>query len=476
MAKFIRWSGSIGFAIFAWVAASPAGAVTVTDTTVAQFNAGTPGACYVAETTDGEVLLPPTQGAEFFGSALPAGWASFDWGSFYGPPAGSVTVGSGVVTVDRARVNPEPIPGGDYGPGRSMEAVVMFTSQKFQHVGFGAGSHTEPGGIFDTFPVIMFSTGMAGTQVQARYGNGPLTEVDLGSFCSNSTCLNQTHRYRIDWTASTVEFFIDGVSVHGPATVTLAGPMRPAISDFDTGVSFDTDWLRMTPYGSPCSYASAVINGGNAGADWTTLVAASGLPPGTGVSFQTRTGPNPTPGGLGWSAFQALSGTTILSPTAQYLQYRATLSTTDVDETPELQAVAVSYAACTPSGPEVCGNAIDEDCDGQDGVCPPTPTPTETPVPATPTPTATPLCGNGNVDSGAGEQCDDGNTVSGDCCSSTCQIEPLNQPCDDHNTCTTGSKCNGVGVCVGFTACNTTLTCNVCGSKCTQNGSVCKCG
>ena len=153
--------------------------------------------------------------------------------------------------------------------------------------------------------------------------------------------------------------------------------------------------------------------------------------------------------------------------------------------------------AIHPGAAELC-NGIDDDCDGQtDEGCAPTPTrtgtatrtPTRTPtVPPTLTPTVTPvaptstqtptvtpgLCGNGNVD--PGEQCDDGNTVSGDCCSATCHFEPLNQPCNDHNTCTTGEKCNGAGTCTGFTSCNTTLTCNICGSKCTRNGSVCKCG
>ncbi len=34
------------------------------------------------------------------------------------------------------------------------------------------------------------------------------------------------------------------------------------------------------------------------------------------------------------------------------------------------------------------------------------------------------LCGNANVDIAWGEQCDDGNTVNGDSCSATCQLEP----------------------------------------------------
>jgi cysteine-rich repeat protein len=57
-----------------------------------------------------------------------------------------------------------------------------------------------------------------------------------------------------------------------------------------------------------------------------------------------------------------------------------------------------------------------------------TPLPTLTPsaTAVTPTPTPGPLCGNGVLD--AGEQCDDGNTVSGDCCSAACQIEST--PCN----------------------------------------------
>jgi cysteine-rich repeat protein len=83
-----------------------------------------------------------------------------------------------------------------------------------------------------------------------------------------------------------------------------------------------------------------------------------------------------------------------------------------------------------------------------------TPTTTSTPtesatrtVTATPsaTPTRTPFCGNGIVE--PPEQCDDGNTANGDCCSSTCQFESSGSPCaDDGNSCT-NDQCDGAGVC-----------------------------
>ena len=57
-----------------------------------------------------------------------------------------------------------------------------------------------------------------------------------------------------------------------------------------------------------------------------------------------------------------------------------------------------------------------------------------------------PVCGDGYVD--AGEQCDDGNTLNGDCCSSTCQIDPDGSACSDGNACTQTDVCQA-SVCTG---------------------------
>lgn len=80
--------------------------------------------------------------------------------------------------------------------------------------------------------------------------------------------------------------------------------------------------------------------------------------------------------------------------------------------------------------------------------CPPiiTPTPTRTPTPS-PTPTFTPTpissCGDGAVNANRGEQCDDGNVISGDGCSALCLSEycgdgviqiASGEQCDDGNT------------------------------------------
>jgi cysteine-rich repeat protein len=57
----------------------------------------------------------------------------------------------------------------------------------------------------------------------------------------------------------------------------------------------------------------------------------------------------------------------------------------------------------------------------------------------------TAICGDGILD--ALEECDDGNLLDGDCCSSACVFEPADTPCeDDGNPCTIDA-CDGAGVC-----------------------------
>jgi cysteine-rich repeat protein len=57
-----------------------------------------------------------------------------------------------------------------------------------------------------------------------------------------------------------------------------------------------------------------------------------------------------------------------------------------------------------------------------------------------------PPCGDGIVQDG--EDCDDGNTSDGDCCSATCQYETLGSACEDGRVCTNDDQCDGAGACV----------------------------
>jgi cysteine-rich repeat protein len=84
-------------------------------------------------------------------------------------------------------------------------------------------------------------------------------------------------------------------------------------------------------------------------------------------------------------------------------------------------------------------------------------------------------CGNGLLD--PGEQCDDGNTAGGDCCSPACLHEAPGVPCDDANACTAPGACDGAGLCVPG-PCRQGVACGVvCGTtlRCTDVGGPCAC-
>ncbi|MCC6766287.1 MAG: hypothetical protein IT293_16630 [Deltaproteobacteria bacterium] len=62
----------------------------------------------------------------------------------------------------------------------------------------------------------------------------------------------------------------------------------------------------------------------------------------------------------------------------------------------------------------------------------------------------TPVCGDGFKE--GFEQCDDGNTGDGDCCSSSCTLDAAGTVCDDGSVCTSGETCDATGACINPTS------------------------
>jgi cysteine-rich repeat protein len=76
-------------------------------------------------------------------------------------------------------------------------------------------------------------------------------------------------------------------------------------------------------------------------------------------------------------------------------------------------------------------------------------------IPFTATRTSTtpaPCCGDGFLDPGNGEQCDDGNAVAGDCCAPDCTAEPAGGACPQIDLCRAGT-CSGFGYCEYVDSC-----------------------
>ena len=75
------------------------------------------------------------------------------------------------------------------------------------------------------------------------------------------------------------------------------------------------------------------------------------------------------------------------------------------------------------------------------------------------------VCGNSITE--AGEQCDDGNVVAGDCCSATCQYEANGTVCGTPtaNVCDSTDTCNGAGSCLPNNQ-PTTIVCRAAAGDC----------
>ncbi|HXH27801.1 MAG TPA: hypothetical protein VNL37_02080, partial [Candidatus Polarisedimenticolia bacterium] len=327
------------------------------DVSSGDFAAGAPGSgTYLSDTDDGEVTLAPTEGTEFDGTALPAGWGSFVWTA-----GGSVLVGGGSLTLDGNVVRTD----ANYGPGRSLEFVATFSSEVNQHIGFGNVGDSGATQTFNSAPWAIFST-KDGSQLRARvFNGGPMVDVDVGSSCGNGTCLGAPHLFRIDWTATGTSFYIDGALVYTNTAQPITANMRPAVSDYFLGAALSVDWMRMTPYAPSGSFESRVFDAG-VPVVWDAATWNAGTPASTSLTVLVRTGDTPTPDGS-WTAYAPLASSgDLVAQTARYLQYRADLSTGNPDTTPDLRDINfLCGPTCIPTASvDVTCDGVDDDCDG----------------------------------------------------------------------------------------------------------------
>ena len=314
---------------------------TLHDTGSVDFLAGTRGTTcdasgqncvintYVAETGNGEVILAPTAGTEFSGTALDPGWIAVPWQT-----QGTATLGGGVLLVDGARVGTcDVTPSGDceagiYGPGHSLEFIATFTGDAFQHSGFGVKMEAPPWAVF--------STGSGGTLLARTASAIGATDTPLGT-----TLLGAPHRFRIDWTTGFVTYSVDGVQV---ATHAIANGivMRPiAASDFNAfGGNVAVDWMRLMPYATSGAFISRIFDA-HAPVDWNTVTWSNVLPAGTTLTISVRTGNTPVPD-ASWSSFAVVSAPGAFTGHSQYVQYRADLASGDAFQTPQLTDIVIS--------------------------------------------------------------------------------------------------------------------------------------
>jgi hypothetical protein len=301
--------------------------------TAAAFGGGTASNTYLSEGLDGEITLAPAFGAEFGGSTLPAGMSVAPWSN-----GGTATVGDGRLTVDTALIASN----GYLTPGRRIEFIATFDpAAPYQHIGLGHDLNNTPWAIF--------STGSGGGQLYARTNTGgssvdtPITGDWLGA----------AHQFAIIWTTSAITYTIDGVQVANHA-LGNTGDLRPVMSDgAPGGATLAVEWMRATPYAATGTYTSGVLDAG-ARADWRTVAWTERVPDGTSLSVSVRSGDTAAPDSS-WSAFGTVTNGGNATLTGRYLQYRATLTTTDPALTPSLDDITIGFALASVPAPTVTG-------------------------------------------------------------------------------------------------------------------------
>ncbi len=281
------------------------------DASVDDFSRGS--GCYVSQSdtgqTAGAVILTPTVGTIFSGTLLDSRWFN----------AGSGTLSGGNLFVDEGRAGTifPPL----YAPSRTLEFAATFQNATSQDAGFGID--------LTAAPYAIFSTGFDGLQLRARTNNGvdPESNALLGA-----GYLNAPHLYRIEWQPTSVIYSIDGAPV-ATHTINLTGNLHPIAEDINTpGISLTLNWIRMSDYApSPCTFTSRVINSGADGTHWTNFTTTVNQPPGTSITFDVHASAD----NITWSNWQMVTSTTI-TLTGRYVQYLATLTTTDPLVTPQL--------------------------------------------------------------------------------------------------------------------------------------------
>ena len=241
---------------------------------------------YISQTEDGEVTLLPTVGEEFSGSSLPANWASL---TTWEPGGSGATVSGGSLHVSGVVANTV----ATFGPGRSLEFVATFGAATFQHLGFFDEKFEKAW--------AMFSTKDSQSQLYTRTNGELAQDTPVGA---PGDYVGSPHRYRIQWEAGAVRYFIDGVPVHTDNT-SIASNVNVGASDFNKAATLSVDWLHMSPYSTPGTFTSRVFDAGET-VNWSAISWDEILPANTSIKISVRTGDTPAPDGT-WSSFTPIT-------------------------------------------------------------------------------------------------------------------------------------------------------------------------
>jgi hypothetical protein len=299
----------------------------IADGSTADFAAGTTDAgAYVARTGSGEVMLAPTEAAEFTGDELPAGWTVTPYHE-----GGSGFLGDGRITLDGARVGCDTV---FRGPPRAVDFSATFAARPDQHAGFGI-DYTE-------VPWVMFSTKW-GRRLYARTHLIGIEDKKLAG-----AWLGGAHHFRIEWNVLDINFLVDGERA-AYLLVPVPGYMRAVAANQRLGgPPLQVEWMRVSPYATAGTFRSRVLDAGGA-VDWLDATWQADVPAAATLRLSVRTGDGARPDRT-WSPWRRLAAAGApVDATSRYLQYRARMTTSDERATPVLRRVAFRHRPALPA-------------------------------------------------------------------------------------------------------------------------------
>ncbi|HEY1166542.1 MAG TPA: DUF4082 domain-containing protein [Chitinophaga sp.] len=274
---------------------------------------------------NGTITLQPLVNEEFISvlKSIPEGWSGTRYNN-----DGTTVNNNGVITVNGTHI----FSNASFEPGSSIEFAAIFGAGSYQNIGFSSDQPYSDG----TW-ITIGQANKADGNVYARASNN--TEIKIGS-----GLLGTLHFYRIKWNATNFEFFVDN-DVKPAATISLkvATNMYIQVSDFvssDEGLSID--WMHVAPYAASGSFTSRVFDAG-APTNWGAVNWHGETPAGTAIGIAVTTGDTPNPNDGTWSSFVPVKAPgTAVNSSSRYIQYKATLTTTDKKITPVLKGVSIN--------------------------------------------------------------------------------------------------------------------------------------
>ncbi len=307
------------------------------DQTYADFNAGTKTNTVITNVSDGEVTLKAKASAEFDVLPPTTEWQSFPWqtggtSTIPSPPGGSLSV-------DGARFNTEPTTL-TFGSGDYVEFYATFYPVAHQYIGFGGGTDvTSTGGIFFDLlnPFVSLGTWNQTNGIYARTYK-PAPNSAASDIFIPGNYFNSPHLYRIEWTATGFNFYIDG-DLKRTEPIIITDPMRIAISDYTlSGEKLYVDWIRST-YSSSGIFESRIYDYGSQ-RNWLNASWTADIPAGTTLAISARKGNTPTPDET-WTAYTSITANGgSVGGTSRYIQYKADFTTSDTKISPILMDIA----------------------------------------------------------------------------------------------------------------------------------------